>query len=107
MLPCPLLHTPPIHTSYTYLLYIPPIHTSARAPPQVLHKKHGAGRVTAFLKDGRVEVDFDSGESHRYAGASLAKLDIVGGLDDDEEEEASSAGMYAAAIASACTLPSR
>ena len=58
---------------------------------QVFHKKHGSGRVSAFLAGGKVEIDFDNGDSHRYGGASLAKLEIIGnkGLGGDEEDEES------------------
>lgn len=34
---------------------------------RVVHAKHGLGVVTGFTFDGRLQVKFDSGETHRYA----------------------------------------
>ena len=64
---------------------------------QVFHKKHGAGRVTSFLADGKIEIDFDNGDSHRYNALSLAKLEIIGDKDlgGEEEEESQSIDLLA------------
>ena len=59
---------------------------------RVRHVKHGEGHVIAQLKDGRLHVEFDLGETHNYSADKIhAKLMIINeneetGRDEDEED---------------------
>lgn len=56
------------------------IHVGSR----VKHEKHGEGSVVARLKDRRLHVEFDAGETHNYnPGSVVTKLTL---LETDEEQ---------------------
>jgi len=60
---------------------------------RVKHDRHGEGTVIG-LGEGRLQVAFDNGDSHRYASHSLAKLKILSGTIAEEcESERSSQGV--------------
>ena len=45
---------------------------------RVRHPKHGTGTLTRFQDDGRRVVEFDNGDTHRYAVTSMHKLLFAG-----------------------------
>ena len=45
---------------------------------RVRHHKHGVGTLASIMADGRRVVEFDSGDSHRYAVSSMHKLLFAG-----------------------------
>ena len=62
-----------------------PTFTDYHSNMRVMHDKHGEGTVIG-LGDGRLQVAFDNGDSHRYASHSLAKLKILSGTIAEEGE---------------------
>ena len=53
---------------------------------RVKHSRHGPGTVVG-LADGKIQVDFDNRESHRYASHSYAKLEVLGPSLNERESE--------------------
>ena len=43
----------------------------------VRHKERGVGSVCEFLSDGRMPVQFENGETHRYKPSSWQKFELV------------------------------
>ena len=43
----------------------------------VRHKERGIGSVSEFLSDGRMPVQFENGETHRYKPSSWQKFELV------------------------------
>ena len=43
----------------------------------VRHKERGVGSVSEFLSDGRMPVQFENGETHRYKPSSWQKFELV------------------------------
>ena len=52
---------------------------------RVFHPKYGDGNVRNFLvKEGKVQIDFDNGDTHAYGEKSLHKIKIIDVANHDE-----------------------
>ena len=73
------------------------IHVGSR----VKHEKHGEGTCVARLKDGRLHVEFDGGETHNYTTQSvMTKLRLLE-MDEQERDEDEDPGVGATELAAA------
>lgn len=76
------------------------IHVGSR----VRHEKHGEGLIVARLKDGRMHVEFDCGETHNYKKeAVMNKLTLIE-TDEEQRDEDEDPGVGATELMAAFPL---